>query len=453
MSYDVIVRQGRAVTPDGVRVADIGITDGRYVAIQDELSNVSAKREIDARGLTVLPGVLDAHVHFNDPGRSEWEGASTGSAALLAGGATLFVDMPLNSSPPTLDAASFRAKVDALQGACYTDFALYGGLTPGNLGQMEELAECGVVGFKAFMVPSGIDDFDYADDLTLLRGMEIAAKLDLPVLLHAESLPIIDALTREHLDPLTQNDSTANEASARESIGAFLKSRPIISELEAISRALLYARETRCRVHIVHVTNARGIYLVREAATSGRVDASCETCPHYLALSEDDLFELQTRAKCAPPLRPESERQALLAEVVAGNVDTIGSDHSPAPASMKSGSFLEAWGGIAGAQSTLRVLLSLGVPLESIATMTATNPARRFALPRKGAMVIGNDADLVILDPDEESVLTRDELRDRHKLSPYVGRSLKGSVKEVLLRGAPASVEPQGRLITPATRP
>ena len=448
MTYDLIVRGGSVVTPEGTQAADIGISDGRFAAIADEISDGGSDAEIDARGLTVFPGMVDAHVHFNDPGRDAWEGAATGSAALAAGGGTVFVDMPLNSSPPTLDAESFDAKANTIAGRSHTDYALYGGLTPTNLDDMEALAEKGVAGFKAFMVPSGIDDFQFADDVTLLRGMEIAAALNLPVLLHAESLAITGRLGADLVDPLTgANGATVSE---EEAIGAFLESRPIVSELEAISRALLFGRETGCKVHIVHVSNARGIRLVRDAVAAGTVDATCETCPHYLYLNTDDLLAIRTPAKCAPPLRPESERQGLLEQVLAGNVDTIGSDHSPAPESMKSGSFLDAWGGIPGVQSLLRVLLSLEIPHEAIASMAAARPAERFGLPDKGAITVGNDADLAIVDTGAESELTREELRDRHRLSPYVGRKLRGRVQAVLLRGVVVGDQPRGQLLRPA---
>lgn len=242
MAWDRIIRGGSVVGPNGVRTADIAIEDGRIAAVGDGLAaGTGSPKETDARGLTVFPGVIDAHLRFNDPGRADWEGAVTGSAAVAAGGGTCLIDMPLNSSPPTLDGASFNAKVAALAGASRTDFALYGGLTPESLPTMDELAERGVVGFKAFMCPSGIDDFTWADDVTLLRGMERAAALDLPVLLHAESAAITGSLAK-----------TATGTDVR----AFLAGRPEIAELEAITRAMLFARETRCRVHIVHVSTA-----------------------------------------------------------------------------------------------------------------------------------------------------------------------------------------------------
>lgn len=439
MRVDTLIRGGIVVTPDGMaRQADLGIADGVIAAVGPELSG-PADQEVDATGLHVLPGLIDAHVHFNDPGRDHWEGIASGSAALAAGGGTCFVDMPLNSSPPTLDGPSFDAKLARARAHSRTDFAFYGGLTPVNLDHMEELAERGVVGYKAFMCPSGIDDFQWSDDDTLLRGMEIAARLDLPVLLHAESAAITGAETRR-----------VREA-GRSDVRAFLESRPVIAELEAINRALLYAEETGCRVHIVHVSNRRGVELVRRAAAKDWVDASCETCPHYLMLTGEDMAAIGPAAKCAPPLRDEATRGELLRALIAGEIDTVGSDHSPAPAEMKEGStFLEAWGGIAGVQTTLRTLMSLDVPPARIADVTAHAPARRFRLSGKQGITPGADADLTLVDTGSSSVLTRDELRDRHRMNPLVGRPLTGSIRGVYLRGRPIGDDTRGRLITPA---
>jgi len=442
VAADVIVRGGLVVLPEGAARRDIVILDGKIAAIEEEAPPSGRRttpfREIDARGLTVFPGVVDAHVHFNDPGRSDWEGIDTGSAALASGGGTCFIDMPLNSSPPTLDGPSFDAKRERCEIAARTDFALYGGLTPKNLDRMDELAERGVAGFKAFMCPSGIADFAWADDETLYRGMEIAARLGLPVLLHAESAAITGALTER-----------ARQAGRRD-VRAFLESRPVRAELEAVGRALLYAEETRCRVHLVHLSSARAVELVRRAAANGFADATCETCPHYLLLTERDMERMSARAKCAPPLRSESERTELLARLISGDIDTVGSDHSPAPLELKEhDDFFDAWGGIAGVQTTLRALLTLDVPLERIAQVTATSPARRFRLPGKGSIEVGNDGDLAVVDINDSSELTREELRDRHRLSPYVGRTLRGRIRHVLLRGEEIGEQTRGRLITP----
>jgi allantoinase len=332
--------------------------------------------------------------------------------------------MPLNSSPPTLDAPSFASKLAAFKGEARTDFALWGGLTPDNIDQLEALAECGVVGFKAFMSSSGIEDFRRCDDETLFRGMQISARLGLPVAVHAENDGIVSAL------------SGAARAHGRTSVHDFLASRPIVAEAEAISRALLFAEETGCSLHVVHTSSARGVELVRAAVERGSCDATCETCPHYLLLCEDDVQNLGARAKCAPPVRSAAEREKLLALVAAGRVDTIGSDHSPAPPEMKkSEDFFSAWGGISGVQSTLRALLTLDLPLPLAARLLSVNVAHRFRLASKGGIRIGGDADLALVELSVSTPLRSEELLDRHRASPYVGRQFRGVVRRTLVRG------------------
>ncbi len=439
MNYDLLVRGGHVVRGSGIERTDIGVAGGRIVELAPEIaSGPNPPEEIDARGLLVFPGVIDSHVHFNDPGRAHWEGVATGSAALAAGGGVCFIDMPLNSSPPTLDGPAFDAKRAVCDARSRTDFALYGGLTPESLPHMEELADRGVAGFKAFMCPSGIDDFTHADDVTLYRGMEIAAGVGLPVLLHAESASMTATLT------------ATLRGEGRRDVRAFLESRPVIAELEAIGRALLYAEETGCSVHIVHVSNRRGVELVRRAASQHGVDASCETCPHYLFFTDRDMESIGPRAKCAPPLRDDATRRALLQELIAGRIDTVGSDHSPSSADLKDrDDFFDVWGGIAGVQTTLRTLMTLDVPLPRIAQTLAEMPAYRFRLPGKGSIEVGNDADFVIVEDTAPAPLTDGELRDKHKLSPYVGQALRGTIRRVLLRGRPVTDETRGRLVVP----
>ena len=424
MGHDFLIKGGQVVRTSGVRQLDVAIDEGRIAALAPEISE-PASEVIDARGLHIFPGVLDAHVHFNDPGRDSWEGVPSGSSALVAGGGTCFIDMPLNSSPPTLDAESFDKKLRACTGRAFADFALWGGLTPNNLDQLEALAERGVVGFKAFMSASGIDDFLRCDDESLYRGMRTAARLGLPVAVHAEN------------DGMTSALSSQARAAGRKSVRDYLDSRPVAAEAEAISRALAFAEDTGCALHVVHTSSARGVRLVRQAAGAGLCDATCETCPHYLLLSAEDVEKVGARAKCAPPLRPDGERQLLVKEVASGHVDTIGSDHSPSPWEMKKDSdFFKVWGGISGAQTTLRALLTLELAMPLIAGLISDNVARRFRLPGKGGIREGLDADLVLVDLSVTKPLTEGELLDRHHLSPYVGRALCGTVRRTILRGA-----------------
>lgn len=425
----MLIRGGTVVTPAGEVRADLRVEDARIAELGVGLAE--AADELDATGLHVFPGAVDAHVHFNEPGRADWEGAATGSRALAAGGGTCFVDMPLNAHPPTVDPAAFDAKVAALAAASCTDFALWGGIVPGNAGHLAGLAERGVVGFKAFMSPSGIDDFDRADPATLREGMARAAELRLPVAVHAE-------------DPerLLPPGGTGWLDWAR--------SRPVEAELAAIEQALDLAVATGCALHVVHVSSARGVRLVQEARRRG-VDATCETCPHYLLLDEGDLEPLGALAKCAPPIRPAGERAALWDELRAGAIDFVASDHSPAPPSMKTGGdALAVWGGISGCQTLLASLLGELPPVD-VARLTARAPAERLFLPGKGRLEPGADADLALVRLDDEWTLEPGALADRHRHNPFVGRRFHGRVVATLVRGEPPAPG-GGRLVRPTRR-
>jgi allantoinase len=446
-NYELIIRGGTLVAETGVQIGDIGVVGGCITTIAPEIREY-APVELIATGYHVFPGLIDAHVHFNEPGRAEWEGFATGTRALAMGGITTFVDMPLNAHPPTVDAAAFDAKLAAAQGTSMVDFAFWGGLVPGNLDRLDELAARGVIGFKAFMANSGIEDFAAVDDLTLYEGMARAARLGLPVAVHAEN----DALT----GLLARRAVAAGQTSARD----YLASRPVIAELEAISRAVLFAQETGCALHIVHVSTGRGVRMVAEARARG-VDVSCETCPHYLVLNEDDLERLGAIAKCAPPLRPAAEQAELWTLLGDGTLPMVASDHSPAPAAMKTGTdFFKIWGGISGCQSTLPLLLTEGhlarnIPLTRLAGATAGFVARRFRLPGKGRLAVGADADLALVDLSWDATIQAEDLQYRHKHSPYVGRRLRGPVMRTMLRGQSILVDgkvygkPLGQFVRP----
>jgi allantoinase len=436
----MIVRGGSVVTPEGVVEADIAVEDGRIREIAPDLPTDG--EVIDALGLTVLPGVIDVHVHFNEPGRAEWEGAASGSSALAAGGGTMFFDMPLNSSPCTVGPKEFDGKRAALEASSVTDFALWGGLVPGNRAMLEPLAERGVIGFKAFMTDSGLPEFPRADDLTLFEGMGEAARLGLPVAVHAESHELVQGLTWRAL------------AGGRHGVRDYLDSRPVVAEVDAIQRAALLAGETGASLHIVHISSGRGVAAALDARARG-VDISIETCAHYLYFTEQDMLRLGAVAKCAPPLREAAERKMLWRSVLRGDVDMVGSDHSPAPSTMKQDpNFFRIWGGIAGVQSTLAVLLELA-PVERIAALTAANPARRFGLPRKGGLAVGNDADFTVVDTAAEYIVTPESLFQKHGLSPYLGAAFRGLVRRTVVRGETVFVDgkivgaPKGRLIRP----
>jgi allantoinase len=446
--YDLIIRGGTVVTHEDESRRDIGISGEQIVAIAPELPG-NASQVIDATGFHIFPGLIDSHVHFNDPGRATWEGIATGSLALAAGGGTLFFDMPLNAHPPTLGAESFDQKLAVARKKSLVDFAFWGGLTPGNLDQLEALCERGVVGFKAFMCDSGIDDFPMADDKTLRAGMKQAARLNRIVAVHAESQRAVQTRTSEI--------RRAGKTGATD----FLASRPIQAELEAIGRAIELAGETNCALHIVHVSCGAGVALVASARKHG-VNVSCETCPHYLLLTEEDVQRIGAAAKCAPPLRAPAARESLWQFLRAGEISTIGSDHSPAPPEMKQDSdFFNIWGGISSVQFTLLLLLTeggqRGLPHSRVVQLTSHNVAGRFKLPDyKGHIRPGADADLALVDLAIYSKVEKSGLLYRHPHCPYFGRELTGRVRRTILRGRTifqdgrAVSTPCGRLARPS---
>ena len=428
---DLIIRGATVCLPGGLSETDVAVADGKICAVGGDLS---AKQAIDARGLVLMPGAIDAHVHYNEPGRTDWEGWASGSLASAAGGSTCVFEMPLNAFPPTLDAKSFGQKRAAAEASSVLDFGLWGGITPLNLDKLSELAECGVIGFKAFMSSSGTPDFERSDLRTLGTGMKQAAQLGLPVAVHAED---------EHMIA-----SFVADAKAAGRVGArdYLASRPIAAEVAAIRNACDIAGETGCRLHVVHVSCGEGIDAIGEARQRG-VDVTAETCPHYLAFNEDDVVAIGAPAKCAPPIRAENVRADMVARVQRGEIDTLGTDHSPCPPSMKeSDDFFIIWGGIMGAQQFVGPLFAAGLDAATIARLTGSNVAKRFGLEgRKGAIALGNDADLLLLDPKKSRLVTNDELLTRHRLSPYAGRTFPVSVHSVWVRGQSAWSAEGGR--------
>lgn len=420
MDFELLVHARQL---DGAAVS-IGVAEGRFQAVAAELSG-RAQVEIDLRDGYVLPGWIDAHVHFNEPGRAEWEGLATGSAALAAGGGTVFFDMPLNSSPPVLNAAAFEAKRELAQAKSRVDFGLWGGLTPDSVAHLGAMAELGAVGFKAFMCPSGLDEFLNADAATLKAGMRESARWGLPVAVHAEREP--------------------SERPAGRDMEAWLASRPIQLELDAIALALELAGETGCALHIVHVSCAEGIDLVNAAKRAG-VDVTVETCPHYLLLSAADAIHIGAAAKCAPPLRPAETVEALREKLRSGEIDTLGSDHSPAPPEMKMGDdFFAIWGGIAGIQHGLPLLMDHGLVDASWISMQV---ADRFRLASKGGLRVGQDADFSLIRVEPQAV-TAAALLTRHAISPYVGQTARHQIVATYLRGQRITSTTRGQFLRP----
>ncbi|WP_372631309.1 allantoinase AllB [Cohnella sp.] len=431
---DVIVSGGNVVLRDQVCSVDIGIKDGRIAMIAPRLAG-GAGKVIDASGKHVFAGVVDAHVHLNEPGLGEWEGFVTGTTSLAAGGCTSCIDMPLNGMPPTVNAASLELKLEAARmSGALIDFAIWGGLVPGNVGELEALARAGVAGFKAFMSSpgdTGEGAFRNVDDHTLFEGMLKIASLGHVLALHAESEPIVSKLAEAKL--------SAGEVTMRD----YLDSRPPQAELEAVKLALDMAARTGCKLHIVHVSTPEAVDLISEAKRSGQ-DVTVETCPHYLAFIDEDVIRIGANAKCSPPIRTEREREALWRRLANGDIDFVASDHSPCPPSMKrsdSDNYFEVWGGISGAQSTLELMVSegwkkRGIPLPALSRAMSAAPAERFGLrDRKGAIEIGLDADLAIVDLEASYVLTAEHLKYRHPYSAYENFEFGCRVETTLLRG------------------
>jgi allantoinase len=442
---DLVVRGGTVVGPGDSRRCDVAVVDERIAATGADLAMTGAV-EVDATGMHVFPGGVDPHVHFNEPGHADWEGIASGSEALAVGGFTTYLDMPLNCLPVTTSPDAFDRKRAAAEAGSHVDFGLWAGIVPGNAGAIEDLWGRGAQGFKAFLCDSGLPEFPPADDLTLLEGMRRCAALGAIVLVHAENAAIVAELSRR----------AAREG--RRSAHDLAESRPPVAELEAIDRALFFAGETGCALHVVHVSTPRGVALVERARAAG-VDATCETCPHYLVFTADDAQRLGTIAKCAPPLRTPADREGLWNLIERGVLPIVASDHSPCPPELKAGDdFLAAWGGIAGCQTTRGLLLAedrLSGP--TVAAVTATNAAHRFRLGGKGRTEVGCDADLAVVDLTREWELQPAELRYRHRVSPYVGRRLRGRVVRTILRGHTMQLDgelvgpPSGRLVARAS--
>ena len=431
MTEDFVIRGAQVCLPDGLRVTDVAVSEGKIAQLGD---GVSAPEFVEAEGMLLLPGAIDPHVHYNEPGRTDWEGWATGSLASAAGGAACVFEMPLNAHPPTLDAESFDLKRRAAEASSVVDFGLWGGLTPCNLDKMRELGERGVIGFKAFLSSSGLDDFRRSDRETLRQGMKIAADLGLPVATHAENEEMVARLAAEA------------KSAGRHGVRDYLASRPIAAEVAAIREACELAGETGCKLYIVHVSCGEGLDAIAEAKKRG-VDVTAETCPHYLTFNEDDVEKIGSDAKCAPPLRSEATRAEMVARVKRGDVETLGTDHSPCPPSMKQGNdFFAIWGGIMGVQQFIGALFAAGLDGALMAKLTGTNVARRFGLEgRKGAIAVGYDADLLLIDPRRSHLVTKSGLLSRHRISAYVGRVFPVAVSTVWVRGQTAWSSYSGR--------
>jgi allantoinase len=430
----VIIRAMRVVFPDGVRPATIHIRDGRIARIgaYDDPGQGSANavaERFDAGDLAVSPGLVDTHVHVNEPGRAEWEGFDTGTRAAAAGGVTTIVDMPLNSVPATTSVMALETKRAAAHDRCHVDVAFWGGLVPGNAPDLDGLVNAGVRGFKCFLVPSGVDEFPAVGERDLREAMPVIARRGVPLLVHAEAPGFI-----------------ANCGFRIADYARYAATRPAEAEVEAIRLVVRVARESAVRVHIVHVASAEAADEVARAKADG-IAITAETCPHYLTFAAEDVPDGATEFKCAPPIREARHREALWNALARGTLDLVATDHSPAPPALKCpGDFARAWGGIASLELSLAALWTaaassvetstLKVDLCSMARWMSEAPARLAGLDdRKGRVAVGFDADLVVWDPDAEWAVEPSRLQQRHKLTPYAGRRLRGLVQTTFVRG------------------
>lgn len=430
---ELLVRSGHVVTEAGVLLQDVAVEDGVIAAIGHDVAEGGAAQVVDATGLMVLPGLVDAHVHFNEPGRAHWEGWEAGSRGAAAGGVTTVLEMPLNSSPPTTTRTHFEAKADAARRSAVVDYGLWGGFVEDNREHFDELRRRGAVGLKAFMCDSGIDDFPRVPDDLLAAGIIQASRLGLLVGVHAEDQSLMEALTR------------AVRESGRTDRRAWGESRPRSAETQGVAKVLdcLENAGQAARLHVVHVSCNEALREIDSGKARG-LAVTAETCPHYLMFSDDDFERMGPVLKCAPPLRDTAGRDAMWSAVLDGRIDSIGSDHSPCPAEAKrKGEYdvWQAWGGISGIQATLPVMMTEGVHRrglgwERLAELTSTNPAKIFNLyPTKGAIRVGGDADLTLVDPDAEWTFSNAHLETKSGLSPYLGVRFRGAIVQTFVRG------------------
>ena len=447
-----IVRGRRIVTPEGVRPGAIHIEHGRITRITGDGDTPPGAVVVDAGDLLIMPGLVDTHVHMNEPGRTEWEGVATATRAAAAGGVTTVLDMPLNSIPATVTRDALAAKTEAAHERSWTDTGFIGGVVPGNTSDLRGLHRAGVLAFKCFLVPSGVPEFEHVSEADLTEAMTELAALDALLMVHAEHPEIISASSRD----------VAGDA---RSYATYLASRPPQAEAEAVALVIRLCEATGARAHIVHVSSAASLPLIADARARG-VRISAETCPHYLVLDASSIADGATEFKCAPPIRGRDDREALWAALESGGLDMIVSDHSPCLPSMKqrdSGDFFAAWGGIASLQLGLSIVWTAmrerGLPMERLVRWMCEAPANLVGLEgSKGRLTPGCDADLVLFDPDAAWTVDGARLFHRHPVTPYHGMRLVGRVESTYLRGrlaydrqaGPAAL-PFGRLLIPAT--
>ena len=420
--FDLVVRAASVLVDGEFRSAEIGVRDGRIVAIEPgPLEGVEVVTIADDEVL--IPGVVDTHVHVNEPGRTEWEGFTSASAAAAAGGVTTIIDMPLNSIPATTTVEALDAKKAVA--TVKVDTGFWGGAVPENLGALRPLHDAGVFGFKAFLAPSGVDEFGHLDAVQLERALDEIAALGSLLIVHAEDPGVLEA---------HENDGGTD-------YHRFVESRPDEAETTAIERVIAGVRRTGARAHILHLSSATALPALRAARAEG-LPITVETCPHYLTIAEEQIPDGATQFKCCPPIRDDANRDALWQALLDGDIDIVVTDHSPATVELKTkgeGDFQLAWGGIAGLQLGLAAVWteasSRGIPLTAVLGWMSRGPADLVGLTAKGRIAVGADADLVVFAPDATFVVDKDALLHKNPVSAYDGRELKGVVRRAWLRG------------------
>ncbi len=434
MSYELVIKNGHVILPNGAVDTDVAIEDGKIVAVGKDLSG---KEEVDAAGLIVSPGMFDPHVHITENGggvRDDWEGYVTGTSASAKGGVTSFLEMPLNQIPATTDKASLEDKLASGEGKLKVDVYTFGGLVPYNLENsgIQELDEGGVTAYKCFMSTCGDrsieGDFMNVDDYSLYEGMRQIAKTGKVLAIHAENAEICDRL------------GEIAQANGESTLAEYVATRPVFTEVEPIQRAILLSKETGCPIHICHVACPEGVEAVVKAQQEG-VNVTCETCLHYLYFTTDELDDIGNAAKCSPPIRDQKAQDGLWEHMFEGNIISSVSDHSPCPADLKDvENAFDAWGGISGVQSNVDVFFDeavnkRGMSLEQFADIIATLATERFGIEEKGSIAIGKDADIILIDPETSHTLEIEDLEYRNKLTPYLNREVGAQIVATYVRG------------------
>ena len=426
--YDLVVRAASVLVDGEFRPAEVGVIDGRIAAISTERLEGDTSVEL-ADDAVLLPGIVDTHVHINEPGRTEWEGFASATRAAAAGGVTTVIDMPLNSIPATTNVEALEAKRTVTAGKSVVNVGFWGGAVPQSLGHLRAMWDAGVFGFKAFLSPSGVDEFEHLTSEQLDAALDEIAGFGGLLIVHAEDPGVLDA---------HENDGGT-------SYSHFVESRPDEAEVTAIERVIAGVRRTGARAHILHLSSAEALPALRAARAEG-LPITVETCPHYLTFDEEDIPDGATQFKCCPPIRSNANRDALWQALVDGDIDLIVTDHSPSTADLKfahGGDFGAAWGGIAGLQTGLAAIWTeaqrRGIPLTSVLKWMSTNTADFVGLPAKGRIAVGADADLVSFAPAERFTVHADELLHRNPVSAFDGRELVGVVRTTWLAGIPVS--------------